>query len=275
LELPATEASEEVPPGKTPQPATLPTNTAEPTVLPTEKPEAPEVQLTEATVSSVTDGDTINVILAGKKYPIRLIGIDTPETKDPRKPVMCFGAEATAKTQELVDRAGGRVLLEKDVSEVDKYNRLLRYVWLDHPDGRRMLNLELVEGGYAQSSSYPPDVKYQDMFVQAMREAREANIGLWDACSGFGVAVTPPTPTKVEVVQSFPPTKVPASGGTSSAANWQAQGLPYDPFGPDRDCGAFSTHAEAQRFFEAAGGPASDRHRLDGDHDGVACESLP
>ncbi len=51
--------------------------------------------------------------------------------------------------------------------------------------------------------------------------------------------------------------------------------LPYDPFGPDRDCGDFTTQEEAQAFYEAAGGPASDPHRLDGEGDGVACESLP
>jgi hypothetical protein len=51
--------------------------------------------------------------------------------------------------------------------------------------------------------------------------------------------------------------------------------LPFDPFGPDRDCGEFDAHEQAQAFFEAAGGPASDRHSLDGDNDGIACESLP
>ncbi|MEX2315187.1 MAG: thermonuclease family protein, partial [Thermomicrobiales bacterium] len=76
---------------------------------------------------------------------------------------MCYGVESTAKTRELIDRAGGQVVLEKDVSETDRYDRLLRYVWLIHPDGQRMLNYELVSGGYAQVSTYPPDVKYTDL----------------------------------------------------------------------------------------------------------------
>ncbi len=141
--------------------------------------------LTEAQVTEVVDGDTLKVSIDGQPQTVRIIGVDTPETKDPRQPVMCYGAEAMAKTRELIDQADGRVLLEKDVSETDRYDRLLRYVWLEHPDGRRMLNKELVKGGYAQASTYPPDVKYQDMFLAAAREAREQGRG-----RGASVAVS-------------------------------------------------------------------------------------
>lgn len=109
-----------------------------------------------AAVITVTDGDTIRVRIDGKSVPVRYIGIDTPETVDPRKEVQCFGREASVYNARLV--AGKTVELEKDVSETDKYGRLLRYVWVDG----KMANEELVRAGYAKSSSYPPDVRYQD-----------------------------------------------------------------------------------------------------------------
>jgi len=124
-------------------------------------------------VTRVVDGDTIE-IEGGEK--VRYIGIDTPETVDPRKTVQCFGVEASAKNKELIE--GKEVRLEKDITDRDKYNRLLRYVWADDT----LINLELVKQGFAYSYSYPPDIKYQDQFVKAQGEAREAKRGLWNAC---------------------------------------------------------------------------------------------
>jgi|GEM_PF-2065202 len=126
-------------------------------------------------VTKVIDGDTIQ-IETGEK--VRYIGIDTPETVHPSKPVECFGKEATAKNKELVE--GKTVRLEKDISETDKYGRLLRYVYV----GDIFVNLELVKEGYAVSSTYPPDVKYQDRFLEAQQEAREKQKGLWITCRG-------------------------------------------------------------------------------------------
>ena len=95
----------------------------------------------------VIDGDTIEVSIEGKAYRVRYIGIDTPETGE------WMAAEATAMNKKLV---GGKVVkLEKDVSETDKYGRLLRYVWV----GNLMVNAEQVRLGCAQVSTYPPDVK--------------------------------------------------------------------------------------------------------------------
>lgn len=125
-------------------------------------------------VVRVIDGDTIEL---ENEERIRYIGIDTPETVDPRKSVQCFGVEASKKNKELTE--GKLVRLEKDITDRDKYNRLLRYVWV----GDTFVNLELVKQGFAQSYSYPPDIKYQNQFVQAQREAREAKVGLWGACS--------------------------------------------------------------------------------------------
>lgn len=124
-------------------------------------------------VTRVVDGDTIE-IEGGEK--VRYIGIDTPETVDPRKPVQCFGVEASKKNKELVE--GKTVRLEKDITDKDKYSRLLRYVWVDD----LFVNLELVKQGFASSYSYPPDIKYQKEFLAAETEAREAERGLWKAC---------------------------------------------------------------------------------------------
>ena len=124
-------------------------------------------------VTRVVDGDTIE-IEGGEK--VRYIGIDTPETVDPRKPVQCFGVEASKKNKEMVE--GKMVRLEKDITHKDKYNRLLRYIWLDNVS----INLELIKQGFAYSYSYPPDIKYQDQFLKAQQEAREAKRGLWNAC---------------------------------------------------------------------------------------------
>lgn len=135
-------------------------------------------------VTRVIDGDTIE-IEGGQK--IRYIGIDTPESVHPQKPIECFAVEAAKKNKELVE--GKRVRLEKDISETDRYGRLLRYVFV----GDLFVNDYLVRWGYAYSSTYPPDVKYQDQFRQAEREARENNRGLWSACQE--VDEETPTPT--------------------------------------------------------------------------------
>lgn len=147
--------------------------------------------LTNAQVTRIVDGDTLKVRIDGQaeEQTIRIIGVDTPETKDPNREVMCYGAEATAKTQDLVDRAHGQVELEKDVSDTDRYGRLLRYVWLPSSDGRTMLNEELVEDGYARAVVFPPDVKYRERFSADEQRAKRQHIGLWGACASFGAPV--------------------------------------------------------------------------------------
>ncbi|EKD90065.1 MAG: hypothetical protein ACD_32C00048G0001 [uncultured bacterium] len=136
----------------------------------------------KAVVTKVVDGDTIVVSLGGNnEQTVRLIGIDTPETVDPRRPVGCFGKEASNKAKELLSEK--EIILQKDVSETDKYRRLLRYVFLPLPDGRILFaNDYLVREGFAKVLTYPPDVKYNEQFRQAEREAREDNRGLWGKC---------------------------------------------------------------------------------------------
>jgi endonuclease YncB( thermonuclease family) len=128
-------------------------------------------------VTRVIDGDTIEVNIQGSTHKVRYIGIDTPETVHPQEPVECLGKEASDKNRSLVE--GQFVRLEKDVSETDQYGRLLRYVWI----GDTMVNAELVRLGYAQVSTYPPDVKYQELFLRFQTEAREAERGLWGKCT--------------------------------------------------------------------------------------------
>jgi micrococcal nuclease len=133
-------------------------------------------------VTRVVDGDTIKL---ENGQTVRYIGIDTPETKDPRRPVGCFGQEASNKNKELVE--GKRVRLEKDVSETDKYGRLLRYVYVSSSStssGKEELfvNDYLVKEGYAHASSYPPDVVKQSVFNASETDARNHNRGLWNSC---------------------------------------------------------------------------------------------
>ncbi|HWO73950.1 MAG TPA: thermonuclease family protein, partial [Dehalococcoidia bacterium] len=136
-----------------------------------------------AIVVRVVDGDTIDVEIGGGTARVRYIGVDTPETVDPRRPVGCYGQEASARNRALVE--GRAVELEKDVSETDAFGRLLRYVYVDGT----MVNETLVREGYAVVSTFPPDVKYADRFLAAQQEARAAGRGLWGAC--FAATPTP------------------------------------------------------------------------------------
>lgn len=153
------------------QPTLSPAPSAVPVLIP--PPSSATNNSLAVKVVSVVDGDTIK-IESGET--VRYIGIDTPETKHPTKKVECFGQEAAQRNQELV--LDKYVILEKDVSNTDRYGRLLRYVWIDDV----FINKQLVEEGYALASSYPPDVAKQDEFRAAEREAREQLRGLWSAC---------------------------------------------------------------------------------------------
>lgn len=122
-------------------------------------------------VTKVIDGDTIK-LANGEK--VRYIGIDTPETKHPKKAVQYFGKEAYVANRKLVE--GKKVRFEFDVQKRDKYGRILAYVYVDNI----FVNAWMVENGYAYAVTYPPNVKYQELFLKWQREAREKGKGLWE-----------------------------------------------------------------------------------------------
>ncbi|MBU6334390.1 MAG: thermonuclease family protein [Chloroflexi bacterium] len=163
------------------------TASAPPAPAPTSAPAAPAPgsaspgDRVTGTVSRVIDGDTIDVAVGGDTVRIRLIGVDTPESVHPSKPVECYGREASAFLRELVQ--GRAVSLEIDPSqdEVDRYGRWLRYIWLD---GGTLVNREIIARGYGFEYTFRTPHAYRDEFRAAEAQARDAGLGMWapDAC---------------------------------------------------------------------------------------------
>lgn len=154
------------------------------TTVPLSSPTAPisiSLNFEEAKVAKVIDGDTIEVIVNDQVFKVRYIGVDTPETVDPRKKVECFGKEASKENKELVE---GRIIsLEKDVSEVDSFGRLLRYVYLKIDNDQTLfINDYLIRAGFGKAITFPPDIKYSSRFLEAEKEARDKYLGLWGKC---------------------------------------------------------------------------------------------
>lgn len=139
-----------------------------------------------ATVVRVVDGDTIRVVVAGREEPVRLIGIDTPETHGRGGLRECFGKEATARTEALLP-PGTEVRLVRDAELRDRYDRLLAYVYRSDDD--LFVNLTLAEEGYAAAFTFPPNVAHADEFVAAAAAARRSGRGLWSACGGPDTAL--------------------------------------------------------------------------------------
>lgn len=134
-----------------------------------------------ARVVRVVDGDTLIVDRGRGNERLRYIGIDAPESVKPDTPVEFMGKEASAANAALVD--GATVVLEKDVSETDRFGRLLRYVWLRDGETWLFVDLELVRQGYAQVVTFPPDVRWVETLRDAQRVARDAGLGLWGAAT--------------------------------------------------------------------------------------------
>jgi micrococcal nuclease len=138
-----------------------------------------------ATVVRVIDGDTIVLDIAGTQEHVRLIGIDTPETKKPDHPVECFGPEASARTTELLP-PGTEVRLERDVEARDRFDRLLAYVYRAS-DGL-FIERSLLDDGYAGPLTIAPNTAHRDELEAASAGARRRGAGLWSACGGPHVA---------------------------------------------------------------------------------------
>lgn len=198
----------------------------------------PAQPLSQALVSRIIDGDTIEVNIGSGRDRVRFIGVDTPEATTRVEP---YGREATAFTRRWLD--GRRVWLEHDVELRDRYGRRLAYIWLQPPKDRsiqeirtKMFNGILLAEGYAQLLTVPPNVRYVDIFRTLQAEARQQGKGLWALTAPPGTGRCDP---------SYPDVCIP-------------------PPPPDLDCGDIP-----YRRFRVL---PPDPHRFDGDRDGIGCE---
>ena len=130
-------------------------------------------------VVDVIDGDTIRVRISGSVEKVRLIGVDTPETKHPDKGVECYGPEASARTGELIG-PGTVVRLERDLATRDRYGRLLAYVY--RVSDSLFVNETLLVEGYARALPFDDTPMFHDRFARAEERARSSAVGLWGAC---------------------------------------------------------------------------------------------
>ena len=136
-----------------------------------------------AIVAGVVDGDTIDIDIDGRRERVRLLGIDTPETVHPDRPVECYGPEASAFTAALLP-VGAEIRVERDTVGRDHFGRLLGYVFvLDDTGAETFANLEIVRQGYATTMLIEPNVTFAPEFIAAARAAEAADVGLWAACS--------------------------------------------------------------------------------------------
>jgi micrococcal nuclease len=184
-----------------------------------------------AVVTRTVDGDTIHVAFRGHDLDVRLIGIDTPETVDPSQPVQCYGEQASRFTERSL--TGRTVRLEFDVERHDRYGRTLAYVWVRG----HLFNRRLVSDGYAVVDTFPPNVRYEGVFMAAQAVAQRDDRGLWAACP-----VAEPhrcDPAYPGVCIASPP--------------------------PDLDCADITF-----RRFQVL---PPDPHNFDGDHNGIGCET--
>ncbi len=241
-----------------------------------------------ARIIRVVDGDTVSLEIEGKNETIRIIGINTPETADPRKPVECFGQEASARAQSLL--VNQSVTLEADATqgERDKYDRLLRYVFL--PDGSDF-GKQMISEGYAYEYTYSTPYKYQQDYKTSQSEAETAKRGLWadGACSNAtGDSDTPQEATVTTDTSSQSSNTAPTTDSEQTTATTTTTPVIPESASPTTtascscsaniyNCGDFTTHAAAQAVHDCCVAQVGyDVHKLDGtDNDGLACESLP
>lgn len=206
-----------------------------------------------ARITDVVDGDTVRIEGPSGRETVRLIGIDTPETKRPGSPVECFGPQASERTREMLpDGTTVGIELDDTQDRTDRYDRLLAYVHLDDEPrvGPVSVNRSLVESGYAKVYVYRGrPFRYTEAYRRAERIAQERRRGLWGRCE----TGAPAGRERQAAVGSEP-----ASGACDPA--YVGACVPPPP--PDLDCADIAGEVRVV-------GP--DRHRLDGDGDGLAC----
>lgn len=204
---------------------------------------------------SVTDGDSINVLYAGQREQVRLVGIDTRESGGPYQDVECYGPEAADFLKRLL-AIGGTIALEQDVEDRDQYGRMLRWVWADFGTGEvYLLNEALLRAGYAERYRDTPNQRYLDELLDAEAFAQDHQLGLWSTCErGVSQSASESLPSvDADVPDDAPP-------GCDTA--YPDVCIPSPP--PDLQCSDIS-----DRGFRVL---PPDPHSFDGNFDGVACE---
>lgn len=205
-------------------------------------------------VWQIVDGDTIEVtglnFTSSYTADVRLLEINTPETKHPTEPDQCYGKQATDALARLLPTGStAYVLRDKDLK--DQYGRFLLYIWNDEGV---FVNLRMVKDGYAEASLFMPNDLYWDVISNAENTAQQADKGAWGACSYFGEPVGQEYSQNDDTHAAPIPTPDPPRTGS----------YPVPPSPPDYDCGQIS----ATGFTVRPGDP----HRFDGDGDGIGCE---
>jgi micrococcal nuclease len=207
-------------------------------------------------LENVTDGDSIDVIVDGRREQVRLVGIDSRESGGPYQEVECYGPEAATFLRELLG-IGGEIYLEQDQEDRDQYGRLLRWVWADFGTGEvYLLNEALVRAGYAERFRDTPNRRYVQELITAEDFARRYDLGLWGTCESEGprldsappavpIATAPARAPGSECDRAYPDVCIP-----SPPPDLQCSDVPYSHF----------------RVIPP------DPHNFDGNQDGVACE---
>lgn len=225
--------------------------------------ELSKFNLKEAKVSRVVDGDTVELSDGTK---VRLIGVNTPESTTRTEP---YGKEASNYTKDQL--TGKTVYLEKDVSETDQYGRLLRYVWLNIPKEitdseikSKMFNAILVKNGYAEVSTYPPDVKYKEYFTKYNAAARNENKGLWSINhNGTTKGDSPSSGTSVNSSDTENPKGTTNSNNistnTGSTANKSSMQSSSSPNSPSHGLIKGNINSNGEKIYHVPGGQFYDK----------------
>ena len=211
-------------------------------------------------MTSITDGDTIKVDIDGQEFPVRYIGMDSPEPDATDPAIKRVADAATAANSGLVE--GKEVYLEREVSDTDRFGRLLRDVWLIDGGSYVLVNVELVRLGYAQISTFPPDVRYVKQLTAAQQKAQSDGVGIW----GLGKSLPPESaPSAAASGAAASPQGVVAAG---SSGNCHPSYDPCLPIVEDLDCAQVRAMGKAPVTVK---GP--DEYMLDAEEDGLGCES--
>ncbi|NGQ94986.1 nuclease precursor [Brevibacillus sp. SYP-B805] len=242
--------------------AAVATTSAPATAAPTQQSKVVPARV-QAKVTEVVDGDTFKVTINGKEETVRMLLIDTPETKHPEKPVQPFGPEASKFTKELL--TGKTVELEKDVSERDKYGRLLAYVYVNG----QSVQEKLLEKGLARVAVYPPDVKNVDKYRDIQAKAQKTGVGIWSIENyaqedGYHAEVVKKNGPGAD--KSTPSTPKPKPQTVAQQPSQAVQQIMNDVFY------ANCSEARAAGAAPIYRGEPGYRPKLDRDNDGVACE---